>query len=82
MLAGATEVAVVRRSLLFAMGWTDAAVHVENDHLWRAAVVNTVVKRYRERNLRRTWFGGRPTGRVSRGAIHSWRTVFALRRMA
>ena len=42
MIAGATEMAIVRRSLLFAMGRADAAVHVENDHLRRAAVVNTV----------------------------------------
>ncbi len=32
MLAGAAEVTIVSRSLLFFMGRTDAAVHVENDH--------------------------------------------------
>ena len=42
MIAGAAEVAVVCRSLLFAMGRADAAVHVENDHLRWAAVMNTV----------------------------------------
>ena len=42
MVAGATEMAIVRRSLLFAMGRADAAVHVENDHLRRAAVMNTL----------------------------------------
>ena len=31
MIAGADEVTIVRRSLLFAMGRTDATVHVEND---------------------------------------------------
>ena len=36
MLTGAAEMTIVSRSLLFAMGRTDAAVHVENDHLrWR-----------------------------------------------
>ena len=42
MIAGAAEVTIVRRSLLFAMGRTDATVHVENDHLRRATVMNTV----------------------------------------
>jgi len=42
MLAGAAEVTVKSRSLLFAMGRTDAAVHVENDHLRWTAVMNTV----------------------------------------
>ena len=42
MVAGAAEVAVVRRSLLFAMGRADATVHVENDHLRRGPVMNTV----------------------------------------
>ncbi len=42
MVAGATEVTVVRRSLLFPMGRADAAVHVENDHLRRVAVMNSV----------------------------------------
>ena len=42
MIASAAEVAVVCRSLLFAMGRADAAVHVENDHLRWAAVMNTV----------------------------------------
>ena len=42
MVAGAAEVAVVRRSLLFAMGRADATVHVENDHLRRVPVMNTV----------------------------------------
>ena len=42
MVAGTAEVAVVRRSLLFAMGRADAAVHVENNHLRWAAVMNTV----------------------------------------
>ena len=42
MVAGAAEVTIVRRSLLFAMGWADATVQVENDHLRRATVVNTV----------------------------------------
>ena len=42
MIAGATEMAIVRRSLLVTMGRADAAVHVENDHLRRAAVMNTV----------------------------------------
>ena len=32
MLAGAAEVTIVSRSLLFFMGRTDAAVQVENDH--------------------------------------------------
>jgi hypothetical protein len=31
MVAGAAEVAVVGRPLLFAVGRADAAVHVEND---------------------------------------------------
>ena len=42
MIAGAAEVTIVRRSLLFAMGRADAAVHVENDHLRWAAVMNLV----------------------------------------
>ena len=42
MVAGAAEVTIVRRSLLFAMGRADAAVHVENDHLRWAAVMNPV----------------------------------------
>ena len=42
MVAGAAEVIIVSRSLLFAMGRTDAAVHVENDHLRWTAVMNTV----------------------------------------
>jgi hypothetical protein len=42
MIAGATEMAIVRRSLLFAMGRANAAIHVENDHLRRATVMNTV----------------------------------------
>ncbi len=42
MVAGATEVTIVRRSLLFPMGRADAAVHVENDHLRRATVMNTI----------------------------------------
>ena len=33
---------IVSRSLLFFMGRTDAAVHVENDHLRWTAVMNTV----------------------------------------
>ena len=40
MLAGTAEVTIVRCSLLFAMGRADAAVHVENDHLRRMAVMN------------------------------------------
>ena len=42
MLAGTAEVTIVRCSLLFAMGRADAAVHVENDHLRRMAVMNLV----------------------------------------
>ena len=42
MVAGAAEVTIVRRSLLFAMGRADAAVHVEDDHLRWAAVMNLV----------------------------------------
>ncbi len=42
MVAGAAKVAIVRRSLLFTMGRADAAVHVENDHLRWAAIMNTV----------------------------------------
>ena len=42
MVADAAEVAVISRSLLFTMSRADAAVHVENDHLRRATVVNTV----------------------------------------
>ena len=42
MIACAAEVTIVRRSLLFAMGRADAAVHVENDHLRWAAVMNLV----------------------------------------
>jgi hypothetical protein len=42
MIAGVAEVITVVRSLLFAMGRADAAVHVENDHLRWAAVMNTV----------------------------------------
>ena len=42
MIAGAPEVTIVRRSLLFAMGRADAAVHVKNDHLRWAAVMNPV----------------------------------------
>ncbi len=33
---------VVRRSVLFTVGRADAAVHVENDHLRRATIMNTV----------------------------------------
>ena len=43
MVAGTAEVTIVRSSLLFAMGRADAAVHVENDHLRRMAVMNLVV---------------------------------------
>ena len=42
MVASAAEVTVVRRSLLFAMGRADAAVHVENDHFRWTAVMNAV----------------------------------------
>ena len=42
VVAGAAEAAVVRRSLMFAMGRADATVHVENDHLRRVPVMNTV----------------------------------------
>ena len=42
MVAGAAKVTIVRRALLFAMGRADAAVHVENDHLRWAAVMNLV----------------------------------------
>ncbi len=42
MIAGASEVSVVGRALLFAMGRADAAVHVEDNHLRRAAVVHPV----------------------------------------
>ena len=42
MVAGGAEVTIVSRSLLFAMGRTDAAVHVENDHHRWTAVMNTV----------------------------------------
>ena len=42
MLTGAAEMTIVSRSLLFAMGRTDVAVHVENDHLRWTAVMNTV----------------------------------------
>ena len=41
MVADAAEVTIVRRSLLFAMGRADAAVHVEDDHLRWAAVSGT-----------------------------------------
>ena len=40
MLAGTAEVTIVRCSLLFAMGRADGAVHVENDHLRRMAVLD------------------------------------------
>jgi len=42
MIAGAVRVTIVRCSLLFAMGRADAAVHVEDDHLRWAAVMNLV----------------------------------------
>ena len=42
MVAGAAEVAVVGRALLFAMGRADTAVHVEHDRLRRVAVMHTV----------------------------------------
>ena len=42
MVASAAEVTVLRRSLLFAMGRADAAVHVENDHFRWTAVMNAV----------------------------------------
>ena len=42
MVASAAEVAVVRRPLLFAMGWADAAVHVENNHRRRVPIMNLV----------------------------------------
>jgi len=42
MIAGASEVTVVGRSFLVAMGRADAAVHVENDLLRRATVMNAV----------------------------------------
>ena len=42
MIAGAAEVTIVRRSLLFAMGRADAAVHVENDLRRRVPVMNLV----------------------------------------
>ena len=38
----AGKVTVKRRSLLFAMGRTDTTIHVKNDHLRRATVMNTV----------------------------------------
>ena len=42
MVAGAAEVTVVRRSHLFAMGRANAAVHVENNYIRWAAVMNFV----------------------------------------
>ena len=42
MVAGAAEVAVVGRPLLFAMGWADAGIHVENDLRRRMPVMNLV----------------------------------------
>ena len=42
MVAGAAEVAVVRRPLLFAMGWADAGIHVENDLRRWVPVMNLV----------------------------------------
>ena len=42
MIACAAKVTIVRRSLLFAMGRADAAVHVENDHLRWTTVMNLV----------------------------------------
>ncbi len=42
MVARATEVTVVGRALLLAMGRADALVHVEDDHLRRATVMHTV----------------------------------------
>ena len=42
VIASAAKVAVVCRSLLLAMGRADAAVHVENDHLRRTMIMNTV----------------------------------------
>ena len=42
MIAGATEVPVVGRAFLSTVGWADAAVHVENDLLRRATVMNAV----------------------------------------
>jgi len=42
MIAGASEVTVVGRSFLVAMGRADAAVQVENDLLRRATVMHTI----------------------------------------
>jgi len=42
MITGAAEVAVLRRSLLLAMGRADAAIHIENDLCRRAPVMDLV----------------------------------------
>lgn len=42
VVTGATEVAVVGRGFLVAVGRADAGVHIENHHLWRAAVVDPI----------------------------------------
>ena len=42
MVAGAGKVTIVRRPLLFAMGWADAGIHVENDLRRRVPVMNPV----------------------------------------
>ena len=42
MVTRAAEVAVVRRPLLFAMGWADAGIHVENDLRRWVPVMNLV----------------------------------------
>jgi len=42
MIAGTGEVAVVGCTFLFAMGRTDARIHIKHDGLWRAAATNAV----------------------------------------
>ena len=42
MIAGTREMAVVGCTFLFAMGRTDARIHIEHDGRWRAAVTNAV----------------------------------------
>ena len=42
LVAGAAKVAIVRRAFLLAVGWTGAAVHVEDDRPRRSPVVHPV----------------------------------------
>ena len=48
LVTGAAEAAVAGRSFLVAMGRADTAVHVQNDHLRRAAVVNLDRSKHRK----------------------------------